>query len=73
MKIEEYNLDNLISDIKGLEKLQRKDYISGVCNSLVMNYSTKYNLGKKQAISLVYDLTEIYCENYLNTYTKNIS
>ena len=69
MKFKNYNLGNLISEVRDLDKLQTREYISGICTSLVDYYSEKYILDEKRAINLVYDLTEIYCEDHIS---KNV-
>ncbi len=68
MRIENYNLNDLTSDIEDLDNLGRKEYISGVCNSLMDAYQARYDLNQKQALWLVFDLTEIDCEGYLDIY-----
>lgn len=68
MRIENYTLTELTNDIEDLDSIARKEFISGVCSSLVDAYQDKYDLNQKQALWLVFDLTEIYCEEYLTNY-----
>ena len=67
MNIKDYDLGNLVSEMRNLEKIQRKEYIRGICNSLFVSYSQEYNLDRKQTVDFVYNMTEIYCEDYLDT------
>ena len=63
--MKDYKLTNLIKEYDGLEPIEKKEYISGVCVSLVKFYETVYTSTKEEAVWNVFKDTEIFCEDYI--------
>ena len=63
--MKDYKLTNLIKEYDGLEPIEKKEYISGVCVSLVKFYETVYSSSKEEAVWNVFKDTEIFCEDYI--------
>ena len=66
MKIENYKLNDLIKEYDELKPIQKKEYIMGVCNSLVKYYELINSSSKKEAIWDAFKETEIFCEDYVD-------
>jgi hypothetical protein len=60
-----YKLTDLIKEYDELEPLEKKEYISGICVSLVRLYETVYSSSKEEAVWDVFKDTEIFCEDYI--------
>ena len=63
--MKDYKLTNLIKEYDGLEPIEKKEYISGVCVSLVKFYETVYTSTKEEAVWNTFKDTEIFCEDHI--------
>ena len=65
MGIEDYKLNDLIKEYDELKPIQKKEYIMGVCDSLVRYYELTNSSSKEESIWDAFKDTEIFCEDYI--------